>query len=481
MAKITIDNFQRGISSSPHTGFQELRNVELFFPPGEMRAGSKTSLTSSATVDGLVRWFFYDASSGDTYSLADNGDLYRNTGYTGTDDWSLIGGTSTTNANGNGFAVWKGYAFIARDTALDYASLGSITSWTTGWQSLNSDNSHHILISEDDHMYIANGKDLVRLIENTTFDPSNGSTYSWSGSVASIADDVSIKTIRDYTKRYIIAGVEMPGGKAALYFYDRTTLLFEERILLDEYGMGAIVVSGSNFYVQAGQMGTIYVGNIAGVQKLTEMNFLTSASDGLRTPPFARAQLGAADTTASEILFGIGDGTVGSDATPLGVYAIKDQSIYLKNIISTGSDGSGGAVEIGAIAQVGNQNGYFISWKDDSSYGIDSVNVAGSSGKYTNYLPYAISEMYLVAEKKDQYTFQDVAFYLGADLGNDDGIRLEYRTSLTGSWTTIGTWTGSDVGNVSSFFQRCPISQISQIQFRVSLRGDTRVKRVVIE
>lgn len=116
---LTIKDFQVGIGASPHTGFADMRNLDILTRPGVARLNNATTKQSSTTVTDLIKWQWRNPrSTGDFWALGDTQKVYKGTS-NGT-SWSVISGNTTSGGPvGQGGVIYKDYLFVCRSTAID--------------------------------------------------------------------------------------------------------------------------------------------------------------------------------------------------------------------------------------------------------------------------------------------------------------------------------------------------------------------------
>ena len=119
---------RQGIGSSPHTGFADVRNLDISSIPGVAKLNRALTKRSESVVTSSINWAVENPlTSGEVFALGDNGNVYWSTSVNIT--WTLLNGNSLVNAHGNGLAIWEDYLFVARDTSLD--TFGPLTQTTS--------------------------------------------------------------------------------------------------------------------------------------------------------------------------------------------------------------------------------------------------------------------------------------------------------------------------------------------------------------
>jgi len=104
------------------------------------------------------------------------------------------------------------------------------------------------------------------------------------------------------------------------------------------------------------------------------------------------------------------------------------------------------------------------------TYGID-LNSATSYDYTTDYSGYFESPIYQVGTPLQPRQFTELEFQLAKELATGEGIQIKYRVNLTDSFTTIGTYTYTSLGAVTSHNAVADIPACEFIQVRVELNG----------
>ena len=189
MAKIeplVINAPSQGIAPSPHVGFGDMRNLDIFSLPGVVRLNNKLVNASTTAVTKRIKWIVRDpvTNSGQNFYVVDtDGDVYVsvNSGVTFTD----LGTQPTGGGKGQGMAIWKDFLFVVRATAMDvYGPLSGSPGWTSSWAGLTLQTDslwHPMLVSKlDGKLYIGSGRyiDTVAEVAGQDFDETNNGTYT---------------------------------------------------------------------------------------------------------------------------------------------------------------------------------------------------------------------------------------------------------------------------------------------------------------
>ncbi|MDQ3816114.1 MAG: hypothetical protein M3362_00300 [Acidobacteriota bacterium] len=472
MANIVIKDFQSGIADSPHLGFADIRNVDIYSSPGVVRLNWKTTKQSGTNVTDLIKWFVTNPSNGDIYGLGDTGKVYKST--TAGASWSVVSGNTTTSAAGNGLAIWKDYLIVARNVSIDvYGPLSGTPTWSNPFGTLQTSAFHPMLATQDDKLHIGNGRYMASVQEraSTTFDPGNSSTFLFNDKALDLPANYQVKCLAELGTNLMIGtwqGSTIYQRKVADIFpWDKKTSSFTQPLKIGENGINQMMTFGNLLYIIAGTNHNMYVSNGASVSPFKKLPSSVTSLDyasGTYMDPYP----GAITSHKGRIFTGVSSGTQSSMIDGFGVWSVEpsDRRLVFENQISTGTTNATNNIRIGALASVSNDS-YLISWQDNTTYGID---VVGNSF-YDSYAGYVVSPLIQVGSPMPNARIQITkqAFQLAKPLATGQGIRLKYRRNLSDNWTTIGTYDYATNGAVISGRFEVPINDAEFIQIRAEL------------
>ena len=438
MKPIVINNFSKGIASTPQEGFQELRNIDIVSDIGVAKIGLKAVDVSGGTVTATPLWFVNNPASTyyEIYALDSNQTVYKT--IDAGNGWTKI--TGNGSGAGYGIAVWKNYLFVMRDVKIDvYGPLNGVASWTLDWQTIDTtgDAFHPALVGQDDILYIGCGRYLASIAETSglTFAPGTASTYNFNSRALDLAANYKIRALTElgrylmigtYMGTYIYAGPQI----ADIFPWDRTSPSFEQPIRIKEKGIHALTTIQNRMYIFAGVHGRCFISDGSNVDELFRVpeNLLTLTSGS-----YYEVYPGAITFHEGRLLFGFtksDDST--SDFAHVWSYDLKTGALAIENTNSTVTNANFAAQKVGAIFSTGRKQ-YIFGWKGDSSdYGIDQISTALRCVDYTARirLPYITAPDTALAEIEIEFTKPLLA---------NQGVRLSYRTDLNASFTTIDT------------------------------------------
>lgn len=456
---LVIKDFQKGIADSPYLGFADMRNVDVITKPGIAQIGYLTSKVSSTTVTGLVKWFVQDPTTGNLYALDDTGKLYRST--TNGSTWTHISGNTTTDAHGNGLAVWKSHVFVARDTKLDVLKISDNT-WYNDWQTLTSDILFHpMLVAQDDFLYIGCGNVIASVADD--FAAGTPPTGTFTSSALDLPSHYRIKCLAELGNKIFIGTWVASGTKkiADIFPWDPSEDTFNLPLRLAENGINQIINYSNNLYINAGLYGTLYKSNGYQVVPLKYLKSVTyDSTEYLTTYP------GAIMHHNNKIMFGVST-SGGGNPEPMGIFGLfNDEVITFDNSVSTLSVGATNTLIVGSLFSI-SANIFAIGWQDNATYGIDVV-IAPDGPRYTSYAARIDSPIYQVGTVLQPKTFSQIEFQLTKPLTTGQGIKLSYRTNTNDSFTLIGTFDYATYAGIQAYNTAFSCT-CNTIQIRVEL------------
>lgn len=469
-APIRINNFNQGIADTPAVGFGIVKadiTRTGFAKPNRAVDNMKDDFTNR------VKYFTQDPVNGGTYAIDGNGEMWQKASST----WNQIGNVNTTQAEGNGLGIYKGYFIKCRRNKVDVKPVASGT-WTDDWATLNAQGystvDHPVLWSENDKFYIGDGRFVHSINAGATFDPG---TDSLTTNVLDLPSDYKIKGLAEIGKYLLVLAEQPTAGQVAIFPWNKTASSFNLPVFINESEAHAITVHLNQLYVLAGN--SLYVSNLTTYSKVRDFDFILNDTDFIQYPAYGTQAL-AFDS--DELLVGIGNNT-SDDVNPVGLYSIKDGRLSLKAGISTGADGSTNDQVIVNSVFVTNDREIIFGWQDGSSYGIDII----SEERDRQYNSYIITPIYTIGQPKQPTAFQQIEIILNSDLTSGDGFRISYREGVEDDWALITTSAASDgdfdfalLGAAAKHHIPATIPGTATMQFKIDLKRDINLKEIII-
>lgn len=482
---LVINAPTQGIAQSPHVGYGDMRNLDIFSVPGIVKLNNILVAESGSVATNTVKWIVRDPvnNSGQNFYAVDAaGKVYVSTNSGAT--FAALGAQPGTAGTGQGLAIWKDHLFCPRDTAMDvYGPLSSSPNWNDGWDTIGTATWHPMLVSKlDGNLYFGCGRYIGKIMEASGQNFADGTPATYDGSTSGVAADNSLDLPEDYQIRCLAEqgnnlmigasiGSAIDDNKVADIFpWDGSSDTYGNPIILNENGVNAMINIGGYLYIAAGLDGKIYKSN--GVQAWPIAQVPQSIAD-TAGGKYVEVYPGAMMNHKGKLYFGLSSS--GTVADGIGIYSItetaKGNILVFEHAISTLTMGSSNALVIGALYSA-SRDQFLAGYRDNTTYEIDILSTTSYLHTTTYTKAYFDSPLYSVGTHLSPRQFSHLEFYLAKELAASEGIQVKFRINLTDSWTTIGTYTTSNIGTgVTSFHGDVNIPTCSQLQVRVELLG----------
>jgi len=476
---------RQGIAQSPHIGFGDCRNLDIFSIPGIVRLNNNLSKVSGTAVTGLVKWIVRDpVTPANIYAVDDAGDVYVSTNSGAS--FAALATQPTSGGTGQGLAIWKDYLFCPRATAMDlYGPLSGTPAWRNSWAGLTMDTDalwHPMLASKlDGELYGGAGRYIFNVAEaaGKTFTWDDPTTYDTPTAQAlTLPTGYRVKCLEELGNNLMIGtwqGTTITDFKIAdIFSWDGTSTTYGQPLMLQENGVNALLTLGNSLYVLAGVDGRIYRSDgISAVQVGQIPTSIANVEGSNYLEPFP----GAFVNYKGRPTFGVSSG--GATYTGgMGIYSLLETSQgtilnfehQLSNFATTGNDGTLAILKIGALLPT-SRDTILVGWEDTTTEGIDATTTTTRTSSYGGYFE---SPFYQVGTQLNKRKFNEMEFYLAKELAAGEGIRIKFRENLTDTWFTLGTYTYTKLGAVTSHHEEeINIPECEQIQIRVELTPGT--------
>jgi hypothetical protein len=480
---LIIEAPRQGIAQSPHIGFGNVRNLDIYSVPGVAKLNNILAKVSSTNVTATVKWIVRDpVTVANFYAVDSAGTVYVSTNSGAS--FAALGSQPSSAGAGQGLAIWKDYLWCPRATAMDlYGPLSGSPSWTNAWSGLTMDTDslwHPLFVSElDDKLYGGAGRYIFSISEDTgeTFAPATSTTYTATARALTLPANIKVKCLAELSNNLMIGtwkGTNIYDfNSAIIYPWDGSSITYNQPIFIKENGVNAMLSDNGSLYILAGIGGLIYKSN--GIQAWPIGKIPLSVSD-ISGGKYLEPYPGAIMTFKGKLYFALSSSTTSGKIVSdgIGIYSLYetgDENILnLEHFISSESTGSANATVIGALLPI-SRDQFLCGWRDNTTYGIDLLSTTSFSYS-TSYSGYFESPLYQVGTFLNRKPFSQIEFYLAKELAASEGIRVKFRINLTDSWTTIGTYTTSNIrtGEIS-FNDAVNIPACENLQIRCELLG----------
>lgn len=469
---LTISDWQKGQADSAYLGFSNIQNCEVFDTPGVLKIGNRT-VSRGYTFTGLPVAYAED-SYGNNYTLTNDGKCYKN-------------GTAIQTGLGLAWdlAIYNDYLLVTHSSVISaYGPLYSGSAqWFGNWKTgLGGVYYAKMLASKNGDLFIGNGNSIAKISSFVAGAPTVAPTATLNTSVATLPVNQAVTTFVELGIYFLIGTQALSGSWASatnfkvanIYLWDKEdTKMTALAGVLNEASVQSMIVNNHLAYIVAGTRGNVYVSDTSTQRKLRRIPWNQNKIFGstLRVYPNAMAF-----SNNNNLLIGTStlSDAFGASISPSrhGVYEMdvntEKYPTVLKNLISTGNNGSTQVLSVGFVF-VGSTDSIYIGWQDGSSYGMDTTDYV----LCTNSIALAESQIYRVGTKDNPTTFEHLEFTIGRPLTTGQEITIWYRKNATDDYTLIGNFTYTTLGAVISHATSALIAKAEIVQVKVALTQPT--------
>lgn len=420
--------------------------------------------TITAVTVGTIMNIVKDPRTGYYYAQDSNGRIWYTRGSTTA---YLLDGNSLTGATGNGLCLFRvsdgsaTYLFVFRNAKIDVINVYSNTelnapTWTTDWQSLNSSagsgNRHAAIVGQDNIIYYTDDRYVGSIQEKpgSVFAPGTAGTYTYSNQALTLPQNEMAYCITELQANILVGGLNFN----KIYPWDRVSTSFTIPLNVPEKGVYQIVNTGNKVIILAGQKGNIYQTQGTYVTLYKEIpTYLMNNGNSLLSNPIT---WGGLATRTGAVVFGVGM-TINTAAS--GLYVIYEDGRMVQD--NSPYSGAGNVTAIYADTEIG-----FV-------FG-SSGEFAYSSGIKPSLATYAAvyqSAFYKIGTKTHKAKYSEVEVQTARNQGGY--IRVSYRTDISASFTTIATFSSTDI----SYNADAGLIDLENIQFQLEFDDDVEITK----
>ena len=397
---------------------------------------------------GTVTHIVKDPRTSTTFLIDSNGVVWFNDGSM---YYVLSTNTATTNASGNGLAVFRGsdnwatYLFAFRNKAIDVINVyGTSNRWTPvwiyGWNPATGGSgamwmntyagipgSHHAIVGQDNIIYYTDGRYIGSIAENAghVFNPADTSTFT----ALQQALDLPLDSWAYWLEQLGVNLLISVSNDKYIYPWDRSSDSYGLPIPIGECG-GKMKNIGNVVYILAGTRGNIYYTQGTYSRLFATLPvYLTNNDPTSYGYSENGVYWGGIEAVLGRLIVG-----VGAVSGQSGVYMIDPNGVMtLDNYPSTG--------QAPVTALLADADGlYYMGYAG----GADMFR--GISLRYTSRECVIQSQLFRIGNKTEKTKFSSVEVQIAN--GIEGNITLGYRTDLTSAFTTFATFT-TDTENTS--------------------------------
>lgn len=417
--------------------------------------------TITAVSVGTIKNIVKDPRTRNYYAQDGNGRVWYTRGSTTA---YLLDGNSLTGAEGNGLALFMvsdgsaTYLFVFRNAKIDVINVHSNTelntpTWTTDWQPLNSSagsgNRHNAIVGQDNIIYFTDDRYVGSIQEKpgSVFAPGTAGTYTYNNQALTLPQNEYAYCLAELQSNLLVGG----NNFNKIYPWDRVSTSFTIPLQVPETKIYQMVNTGNKVIILAGQIGNIYQTQGTYITLYKQIpTYLINNGNTLQNV----ITWGGLATRTGAIVFGM---AMTFNTSASGLYVLYDDGRLVQD--NTPYSGAGNVTAIYADSEIGFVFG--------SSGAFDySSGIKPSAGTYSAIYQTAF---YKVGTKTHKAKFSEIEVQTGRNQGGY--LRVSYRTDLSASFTTIQTFTTSDI----SYNSDAGLIDLENIQFQLEFDSNMEI------
>lgn len=402
--------------------------------------GSQAGITYS--VDHVRVKVHYIPAGTMLYAAGESGTVWQSTD--SGDTWTLL-----SAAKGRYIKVWKGYLFAILDNVINVYDITNDDWDNVNWQTtLDSTSEHFMFVSENDgNLYICNHQYVASVIEDTTFDPETGATYTFTKDHLTLYEPFRAVCLAEQRENLLIGAIQglpsSPKASSSIFIWDRASEEFDFPLFLSGEFITSMVNVQNRVFIATDLYGKVYQFSESGLTPVKQIPFDYDNDKHIRIGHKGHSGIAY---WQGKILLGASSE---DELSPAGIYGLVGKAINCEYLISTGEDGSNDDVLIGAVYPFDGDT-LLYGWydKQTAKYGIDKVKT--SYNRATSYTSYFETLLVRVGTSFKPANFQQIEIQLARALQSGEGVRINYKKNNETAWTTMDTFDYSTYGAVSS-------------------------------
>lgn len=475
MPKLSIKSFQSGQTSSPYQtdgAFWKSANLDIFGQEGIARINYQpTGITDS--VNNLVRTGF--GRSDKTYfsqvvTSSDNGCAkYLDT------TTMTVGDLGATKRYLDSITYWKGYLIgtpsVSRaaivtsadnyDLSANKIGLGTNQAWSQIGEGIFQQSSTRpnlkIMTSlGDGFVYYTNSYYVGQLKEDTTFDPTDGSTYTNNPNHMAHPFNFYCQSIEDFGRFIAVFATDEIAKRTVIFIWDPITPGVESQFVIPEANMSRTLEYQGNIFIAGGNQGNIYLLSESGLRKYAQIKV-----DDYDNRNYLHKDLvfNSMAWWKDRLMVGV-DFKDSSTLTPAGIYSVKDGRVNHEFIPSNGLTDH--TLKLGGMFSF---DDYLFYGAGSSTYRLDYVRDDNNRLQTGTYLE---TPLLRAGYKMQKGSIDRVEVILARPLQTGESFTIKYRRNINDTYTTLGTKSYTTDGGHSSYLLD-GIKNIENIQLKIEL------------
>lgn len=478
---ITISNPQKGIANSAILGNEAIIGCELFDEPGVLKIQSALEEDSTPANSSLTGVPIADVTNYNPANTIQR-TIVTSTGqvFSGANADNLM----ATNSFGWDACVWNSEFTVVSYAAGGVGYLGCIyhdqyggVTWF-GSRATNLTATHYIklVMAQDGYIYFTNGNTIGRVTNLVNVAGTVTMTYSanvldlppnvYAVSMAELGNKLMIGTQKGYTY-----SVRQAFNSADIYPWDRVSSSFSLPVQVNENGMNAMISNKNQIFFSAGDDGRIYVTDGTNYQLVKRLPY----NRGGRYNPTSWVYPNAmCINQQGHLMVGLSANYDANSTTTTGIWEIALTQGYPTHLPFFSRDGNLGDtsnVRFGVV-RVLNDDALAFGIESDSSY---ELSVTSSTELWDGYKAKWRTEAFFVGTARTKKTFEQLEFLFSKPLITNQGIKISFRKNLEEDFTTIDTFTYTNIGSIISHLAPAEIADAELLQFEISLNYTSAV------
>lgn len=449
----TIKDFKGGISDETNKGvrgsFKFGQGLDIHNQEGTLKCNQKLKKDSGTIVTDLIL-FWVPATDGNLYGFGDTGKIYRRTPagvwsvvYTDPDG-KILGAYEYEHKVGG---VYTPCLCWATQTKLKRHRIGG--NWTTDVQTIGTFASGeagdwHTMRMAVGVLMICDGHYIAMLDYEGNFN----------NKALDIIPGNKAVCLLDMSNQVIIGSVEKAKSKQGwLWTWDKIEPSWIAKKSVGEKGVNAMAFIEQGILIQAGKEGALKYWDLSNLIPLK------------RIPGGGYVNPGGATEFKGLAHFGIN----GSDKCGVYSYGRGDKnSVYALNLEYIPSHGKLSGVEIGALVVY--DDNLFVSWKDGTIYGVDTIDLTNKANGIYEGLEFDAGRPY------EDKLFRFIKITT-KPLPAGCSVIVKYKTNKATNWTEAKMGDGAEsltgAGKTKGIWQIEGQGEIYEIRIELNTAGNS--------
>ena len=464
--------------------YSSTKNYKVATNYGNADDGTEIDITDAGTgVHTIIVTYpdnirFFTKNNSGTFGLDTDGNVWL----MGTSPRLLPGG-GTYKSFGNGLSSFNDFLFVFRSSKIDVLDVSTsakledpvgTSAWTEDWQSLNDSAGSSVrknsIYSVDGIIYFCDTNYIGKIKELTTFVPATSATYEYNNKALDFPIGTNPSVLEDLGSQLMIGASD-----SNLYSWDRISTSFNLPIEIPS--ISSMKTINNVLYILSKEDTSIYATNGVSINRVKKLNdYITKRSSN--SSPYQSVNFGNAILENNKLMFGVSINT--TDEINNGVYSYNTTTGALEQDYMM--DGNTLGKSSSTIGLINSGNGVISMGGSDGYYRNDN------SAFYSSYESFFETGLVKIGDALNKKTYSSLIFELEENLNNNEKLKIEYRTTLNGTYLSLAEFDYATYGARNFLEVGTGIHDLTQIQFKVSLqtargtdRTDVKLRSIIIK